>query len=371
MQISSKTELLLRERLKTSTFFLLFICLMSCFKRTNLLVFYCFFELSLIPILLLILGWGYQPERLHAGIRMVFYTLVASLPLLVSLLILNNLFKKIRAQSLNIMLRSVNTIRAGATFTLVAGFLVKLPIYGFHLWLPRAHVEAPVYGSIVLAAVLLKLGVLGVRLLYLLNLNHTILCLLQAFSCTGGAVTALLCLRITDIKTLVAYSSVAHIGLLIRSLIIINKLGVMGAIFIALSHGLVSSAIFWGANVIYSKSFRRSLLLNKRSLNFIPTFSAIWFIFCLGNMGAPPTLNLVSEIYRIIAILKNNLLLSGPVLIIAGLATAFTLNIFISTQHNQVLAINRITFSLTKLETLTGFNHVLIVAFSFLVILIT
>jgi NADH-ubiquinone oxidoreductase chain 4 len=137
---------------------LLLVLLVITFRSLNLFIFYLFFESSLIPTLFLILGWGYQPERLQAGIYLLFYTLAASLPLLLVIFYLNMKYKSLHFLILDVPLEFVNY---WVYFGMVGAFLVKIPIFIVHLWLPKAHVEAPVSGSIILAGVLLKLGGYG------------------------------------------------------------------------------------------------------------------------------------------------------------------------------------------------------------------
>ena len=354
---------------KLNLFVLLLICTVKCFLRLNILDFYCFFELSLIPIFFLILGWGYQPERLGAALRLLFYTLTSSLPLLIFFLLHTYIFEKITFFASLITSGNGEVRNSWLCFFISISFLIKLPIFGAHLWLPRAHVEAPVFGSIVLAAILLKLGVCGLFLVSPILRNEPLICWrIQSFSCAGGAVISILCLRISDIKILIAYSSVAHIGILLASLIRFDTLGNAGVLVIAVSHGFVSSAIFWGANIIYNFSQRRRLLLNKSILSFTPFFTSIWFIFCIGNIGAPPTLNSVSEIYFLISILSKNIILLLPCAVIVTVATAYTINAFIITQHRQVFIFLRPTPPISKLSVLTGINHTILVMFRFLII---
>jgi NADH-ubiquinone oxidoreductase chain 4 len=203
--------------------YLLLLVLIVSFFCGGYLYFYFFFEVSLIPTLLIIIGWGYQPERLQAGLYFLFYTLTASLPLLILLLYLF------------VNLGTLSFFYVGPLFTEVWGvsvlfiigfigamaFLVKLPIYFTHLWLPKAHVEAPVAGSIILAGVLLKLG--GYGLIRLLGITRNYIKVLGPYfiglSLVGIVYVGFICCRINDFKALVAYSSVAHIGMVICGLI--------------------------------------------------------------------------------------------------------------------------------------------------------
>nr|YP_010384294.1 NADH dehydrogenase subunit 4 [Odontodactylus havanensis]UGW52148.1 NADH dehydrogenase subunit 4 [Odontodactylus havanensis] len=310
--------------------------LVMTFGSTDLLLFYISFEASLIPTLILILGWGYQPERIGAGIYMMFYTLTASLPLLVSLMILHSC-----GGSLTIGM-AYNVVNSGFIykvwyFASVFAFIVKLPMFMFHLWLPKAHVEAPVAGSMILAGVLLKLGGYGLmRIVPLFSEANNQLCWVWvSVSLVGGVLVSIMCLRQVDIKALIAYSSVAHMGMVLCGVTIFNWWGTNGAVVVMVGHGLCSSGLFFMINMVYERLSSRSLLINKGLLNIMPTMAMWWFLLCAGNMAAPPTLNLLGEVQLIISIMNWSSFNMIGVGLLSFFSAAYTLYLFSISQHGK------------------------------------
>lgn len=337
-----------RERVKANKNFpgifllvnlVLLLRLLVTFSSLNYLLFYIRFEMSLIPTLILILGWGYQPERIQAGVYMLFYTLALSLPLLGSLL-----YIYIKEFRLTIILRNyiinLRWVNSLWYFSRVMAFLVKLPMYIFHLWLPKAHVEAPVAGSMILAGVLLKLGGYGlIRILFIfqkISLNFSWLWVRVRL--VGGVVVSLLCLRQVDIKSLIAYSSVVHISIVLCGLMIFSWWGLMGAVVVIVGHGLCSSGLFCLANIVYERVGRRSLLVRKGLLNFIPRLGLWWFLFRVGNIAAPPTLNLFGEINLIIRLISWRILTILGLMLLSFFRAAYTLYIYRLRQHGIFLS---------------------------------
>nr|YP_009093685.1 NADH dehydrogenase subunit 4 [Mictyris longicarpus]CEG06222.1 NADH dehydrogenase subunit 4 [Mictyris longicarpus] len=306
------------------------------FSSLNYLLFYVSFEMSLIPTIILILGWGYQPERIQAGVYMLFYTLSLSLPLLGSLLYI---YYTSGSLTMELSKKLLNTDYLTFVWYLstIMAFLVKLPMYMFHLWLPKAHVEAPVAGSMILAGVLLKLGGYGlIRILvFFQKISLSFSWLWVSISLVGGTLISLLCLRQVDMKSLIAYSSVAHMSLVLCGLVIFNWWGLMGAVVIMLGHGLCSSGLFCLANMVYERLGSRSLLINKGLLNFMPSMGLWWFLLSVGNMAAPPSLNLLGEISLIMSLVSWSKLSMWGIMFLSFFSASYSLYMYSLSQHGS------------------------------------
>nr|YP_010593360.1 NADH dehydrogenase subunit 4 [Chionoecetes opilio x Chionoecetes japonicus]QJS52757.1 NADH dehydrogenase subunit 4 [Chionoecetes opilio]UWV18217.1 NADH dehydrogenase subunit 4 [Chionoecetes opilio x Chionoecetes japonicus]WAI96440.1 NADH dehydrogenase subunit 4 [Chionoecetes opilio x Chionoecetes japonicus] len=313
---------------------LLLICLLITFSSMEYMLFYISFEMSLIPTLILILGWGYQPERIQAGIYMLFYTLLFSLPLLGSLLLALN-----KSGSLVILLSQPfiydSYLMMIWYFATVMAFVVKLPMYMLHLWLPKAHVEAPVAGSMILAGVLLKLGGYGlIRVLILFQfMGKESYWVWLSLGLVGGSLVSLMCLRQVDMKALIAYSSVAHMSLVLCGIMGFSWWGLSGAVVVMVGHGLCSSGLFCLANIVYERLGSRSLLMSKGLLSFMPSMGLWWFLLSVSNMASPPSLNLLGEINLIISVVSWSKLTMFGLVSLSFLSASYTLYMYSLTQH--------------------------------------
>lgn len=337
--------ILARERIyRKNNFYKLFIFiiiillirLVLTFRSLNLFIFYLFFEISLIPTLLLIIGWGYQPERIEAGIYLLFYTLLVSLPIIISIFFLYKNFNRLEF-SLNILL-NFEIRNFLVFFIIIIIFLVKFPIFFVHLWLPKAHVEAPISGSIILAGIILKLGGYGlIRVLPLfIKLNNSLNWILILISIVGGFFVSLICVRQSDIKSLIAYSSVAHIGIVLGGIITLNYWGLWGALIIILAHGLCSSGLFCLANISYERTHRRSIYLNKGLINILPSLTLWWFLFRRCNIAAPPSINLLGEIILLNSLISYRYYLIIFLGLISFFRAVYSLFLFAYTQHGRI-----------------------------------
>nr|YP_009991800.1 NADH dehydrogenase subunit 4 [Brachypteracias leptosomus]QNN84635.1 NADH dehydrogenase subunit 4 [Brachypteracias leptosomus] len=329
-----------RKRIFITTLITVQPFIILAFSATELTLFYIAFEATLIPTLILITRWGNQPERLSAGIYLLFYTLITSLPLLVVILNLHT-----QTGTLHLTLMELNHPPLPNSWTgimssmaLLMAFMVKAPLYGLHLWLPKAHVEAPIAGSMLLAALLLKLGGYGIMRITLLmgplsNLLHYPFLTLALW---GALMTSSICLRQTDLKSLIAYSSVSHMGLVIAASMIQTHWSFSGAMILMISHGLTSSMLFCLANTNYERTHSRILLLTRGLQPLLPLMATWWLLANLTNMALPPTTNLMAEITIMIALFNW----SPLTIILTGLATlltaSYTLFMLLTTQRGTL-----------------------------------
>nr|AOY40028.1 NADH dehydrogenase subunit 4 [Scolytinae sp. BMNH 1040327] len=327
---------LLKKKFFFSDIFLLVILfllvsLIITFSSLNLFVFYLFFEISLVPTLFLIVGWGNQPERLLAGMYLFFYTLLASLPMLVGLFYLKNFLSTLEFY----FLFDSGSIFLYFCINLV--FFVKIPMFSVHLWLPKAHVEAPISGSMILAGIMLKLG--GYGLLRFMKLFLTAGMKINFFfiiiSMLGAVIISLVCLRQSDLKMLIAYSSVSHMALALVGALTLSFWGFSGCLLMMLAHGLSSSGLFCLANFSYERTGSRSFFLNKGLMQIMPSMALWWFLLCSSNMAAPPSLNLMSEIILMVSIFLYSKIFMVVLFFLAFYSAVYSLFLYSFTQHGK------------------------------------
>nr|YP_010034207.1 NADH dehydrogenase subunit 4 [Agelasta perplexa]QOW83746.1 NADH dehydrogenase subunit 4 [Agelasta perplexa] len=328
--------------------------LFLAFSSMNLFLFYLFFEISLIPTLILIVGWGYQPERMEAGIYLLFYTLLVSLPMMISIFYY---YELIHSLDYYFMTENLNNWFLYLCMNMV--FFVKMPMFFVHLWLPKAHVEAPVAGSMILAGIMLKLGGYGMmRLMILfLKVGLKLNLIFIVISLVGGFFVSLICLRQSDIKSLIAYSSVVHMGMVMAGILTLNSWGYWGALVMMLAHGLCSSGLFCLANISYERVLSRSMYLNKGMLNILPSLSFWWFMLISSNMAAPPSLNLLGEIMLINSLIGYSYYLMIFLSLISFFSAAYSLFLYSFTQHGKFYSGLYLFYSGSFREYLLLFLH--------------
>nr|YP_009116054.1 NADH dehydrogenase subunit 4 [Crocidura attenuata]AJD07080.1 NADH dehydrogenase subunit 4 [Crocidura attenuata] len=329
----------MRKKTYISMLILLQIFLIMTFSATELILFYILFEATLVPTLILITRWGNQTERLNAGLYFLFYTLIGSLPLLVALLYIQNLLGTLNISTTHIWTQNILNSWSNDFLWLACmmAFMVKMPLYGLHLWLPKAHVEAPVAGSMVLAAVLLKLGSYGMmRITTLLDpLTELMLFPFLILSLWGMVMTSSICLRQTDLKSLIAYSSVSHMALVIVAILIQTPWSFMGATALMIAHGLTSSMLFCLANTNYERIHSRTMILARGLQTILPIMAAWWLLGTLTNLALPPTINLIGELFVILSSFSwsyTTMLLTGLNVVITAL---YSLYMLIMTQRGK------------------------------------
>nr|YP_009692095.1 NADH dehydrogenase subunit 4 [Hypsauchenia hardwickii]QEG98429.1 NADH dehydrogenase subunit 4 [Hypsauchenia hardwickii] len=273
--------------------YLIVFLLYLIFSSLNMLIMYMSFEFILIPLMILIVGWGYQPERLSSSIYLFFYTLFGSLPLFVFIIFFYN-----NLGTLNFFFSLKFNFNFFMHLLMILPFLVKLPMFMLHFWLPKAHVQAPVSGSMILAGLMLKIGGYGIiRFIYLNEyFFYTYSYIWVSFGLLGCVMVSLICLVQVDMKCLIAYSSISHMSLCLLGVGTLNKFGLLGSLIMMISHGLCSSGLFCLANICYLRVNTRSLYLIKGMISFMPSLSLFWFLFLSFNMGCPPSINFVSEL---------------------------------------------------------------------------
>lgn len=330
-------------------FSLLFLCFFDFF----LVVFYVSFELIFFALFVYISGWGYRIERVSASFYMIFYTIFVSLPFFVYLV-----FVSVTCFFFPLPFRDL-------WFFCLLVFFVKLPVYVVHIWLPKAHVESPVGGSMILAGVLLKVGAYGViRFCFgFVFILHDWGFYFFSVCFVGMIFSSFICFRQVDLKALVAYSSISHMGLAVAGCISFSCLGLFSSLYMFFCHGICSSCMFYLVNVFYGRVFSRRILLWGGGGYSI---YGLMFLLCLVfffNMAIPPLISFVSELFLIFSLVFSDYLLVLGVLVfvvLSGLYNVYACVCFYFGRCRTLL----VGYSFNRLEFLLVFFHLIVFFFS-------
>jgi NADH-quinone oxidoreductase subunit M len=305
--LSSWTSIQTRVRSYMIAFLVLETLMVGTFCALDLVLFYLFFEGGLIPMFLIIGVWG-GPRRVYASFKFFLYTLLGSVLMLLAIMAM---YWQAGTTDIPTLLHHAfpRTLQTWAWFAFLASFAVKMPMWPVHTWLPDAHVEAPTAGSVILAAILLKLGGYGFlrfSLPMFPQASVDFAPLIYTLSVVAIVYTSLVALVQEDVKKLIAYSSVAHMGFVTMGLFAMTAQGVAGGIFQMISHGIVSAALFLCVGVIYDRMHTREIAAYGGLVNRMPIYAFAFMIFTLANVGLPGTSGFVGEFLTLIGTFRVN-----------------------------------------------------------------
>ncbi|KCZ50647.1 NADH-quinone oxidoreductase subunit M [Hyphomonas pacifica] len=275
--------------------------MIGVFTALDLVLFYIFFEAGLIPMFLIIGIWG-GPDKIYAAFKFFLYTLIGSLFMLVAVVYM---YQAAGSSDFEV-LENYQFARNAQTWlwlAFMASFAVKLPMWPVHTWLPDAHVQAPTAGSVVLAGVLLKMGGYGFlrfSLPMFPDASHLFQPVMFALAVVAIVYTSLVAWRQTDMKKLIAYSSVAHMGFVTLGVFSFNEAGVQGAIFQMLSHGIISGALFLIVGVVYDRMHTREISAYGGLVHRMPIYATLFMLFTMANVGLPGTSGFIGEILTMV-----------------------------------------------------------------------
>jgi NADH-quinone oxidoreductase subunit M len=305
--LASWTSIQRRVREYMIAFLVLETLMVGTFCALDLVLFYLFFEGGLIPMFLIIGVWG-GPRRVYASFKFFLYTLLGSVLMLLAIMAM---YWQAGTTDIPTLLHHPFplVLQTWAWFAFLASFAVKMPMWPVHTWLPDAHVEAPTAGSVILAAILLKMGGYGFlrfSLPMFPEASQHLAPLIYALSVVAIIYTSLVALVQEDVKKLIAYSSVAHMGFVTMGIFAVTAQGVAGGIFQMLSHGIVSAALFLCVGVIYDRMHTREIAAYGGLVNRMPLYAVVFMVFTLANVGLPGTSGFVGEFLTLIGTFRVN-----------------------------------------------------------------
>lgn len=341
--------------------FLIEFFLFLIFSAKDIFLFYIMYEAILIPMYLIIGIWGSRERKIRAVFLFFFYTLVGSILFLCSLLYIYTSYGTFDIEYLTaIQFSEEEQVILFLCFFL--SFASKIPMFPLHIWLPEAHVEAPTVGSVLLAGILLKLGVYGFlrfNIIFFPSGSMFFSPIVQSLALIGIIYASLCAIRQTDLKRIIAYSSIAHMNLVVLGIFSFNLFGYEGSVFQSISHGLVSGGLFFLIGMIYYRYHTRFLYYYGGIVHFMPIFAVIFLILSLANIAVPGTSSFVGEYLLLLGIFTSNTymcVLSAIGVILCG---GYSLWLY-----------NRMVFGNLKIDYIKFYNDIYITEFIILIPLI-
>jgi proton-translocating NADH-quinone oxidoreductase chain M len=337
----------LNYRIQLIYFLLIELFIIITFTSLDLFLFFIFFESTLIPMFLLVGTWGSQLRKIKAAYLFFLFTFIGSLFILFNLFYLFSQYGTLNYYNLlNSQISFHSQIIIWCCFFLP--FSIKTPLFPFHIWLPETHVEAPTSGSMLLAGLLLKLGTYGF-LRFLVPLCPDANLYFQPFSftllCVGLIFTSLITIIQTDLKRIIAYSSITHMTFTVLGILTFNFQTLQGSMVLMLAHGLTSISLFYLVGILYKRTHTRLLIYYGGVAQLMPVYSIFIFIFCLANFGMPLTFNFIGEFLIFCGLIQNNLFLA--LLVSSGLFCSLIYSMYF---------INRLLFGNLKLNYIKSYS---------------